>query len=39
MENVTVRMYVDARHELINEINRKEVYEDILAWTEKVLAQ
>ena len=37
MENVSVRMYIDARHELINEINRQEVYEDILQWTEKVL--
>lgn len=37
MKNVTIRLYVDARHELINEINRKEVYEDILNWTEKVL--
>ncbi|MBD5080280.1 MAG: alpha/beta hydrolase [Ruminococcaceae bacterium] len=37
MKNVAIRLYVDARHELINEINRKEVYEDILNWTEKVL--
>ena len=37
MENVTIRLYVDARHELINELNRKEVYEDILNWTEKVI--
>lgn len=37
MKNVSVRLYVDARHELINEINRKEVYRDILNWTEKVL--
>ena len=37
MENLSIRMYVDARHELINELNRKEVYEDILLWTEKVI--
>lgn len=37
MENVSLKMYPDARHELINELNRKEVYEDILFWTEKVL--
>lgn len=37
MKNVAIRLYVDARHELINEINRREVYEDILNWTEKVL--
>lgn len=39
MENVSVRMYVDARHELINEINRQEVYEDILNWAEKVIGK
>lgn len=37
MENVSIRLYVDARHELINELNRAEVYEDILNWIEKVL--
>lgn len=39
MENVYIRLYVDARHELINEINRDEVYQDILAWTDKVLGK
>lgn len=37
MKNVSVRLYVDARHELINELNRSEVYEDILTWAEKVV--
>lgn len=37
MENLSIRLYVDARHELINELNRQEVYEDILLWTEKTV--
>lgn len=36
MKNVSIRLYVDARHELINEINRQEVYEDILNWVGKI---
>ena len=37
MTNLSIRTYIDARHELINETNRQEVFEDILRWTEKVL--
>lgn len=29
---VTMKLYPDARHELLNEINRDEVYADISAW-------
>lgn len=39
MENVSIRLYVDARHELINELNRKEVYDDILRWVDKTLGE
>lgn len=35
--NVEMRLYEDARHEVLNEINRDEVYSDILAWIEKTL--
>lgn len=35
MANVTKRIYPLCRHEILNEINRMEVYEDILAWVEK----
>ena len=31
-ENVTLKMYEGARHELFNETNSTEVFEDILAW-------
>ena len=35
MQNVTVRIYPLCRHEILNEINRQEIYEDILQWIEK----
>ena len=33
--NVTLKIYKDARHELLNEINKKEVFNDILSWLNK----
>ena len=35
--DVTARYYVDARHELLNEINRDEVHADIVAWLTRVM--
>ena len=36
--DVTLRLYPGARHELLNEINREEVYEDVLRFfREKVM--
>ena len=35
MEDVSVRIYPLCRHEILNEMNKAEVYEDILAWTTK----
>lgn len=32
MKDVTMKLYKDGRHEMLNEINNKEVYSDILAW-------
>lgn len=32
MPNVTMKLYPGARHELLNEINKKEVFHDILIW-------
>jgi len=32
MEDVTVKLYPGARHELFNEINREEVTADLIAW-------
>ena len=32
MEDVTIKLYKDGRHEMLNEINNQEVYTDILKW-------
>ena len=37
MKNVFLKMYPEDRHEILNEINRREVYEDIYGWLEKQL--
>jgi alpha-beta hydrolase superfamily lysophospholipase len=31
-KEVTYKFYEDARHELFNEINRKEVFRDVITW-------
>lgn len=35
MENVTMRLYPLCRHEVLNELNRHEVYANILDWLKK----
>jgi len=32
--DVTYQIYKDARHELLNEINKDEVYQDIVNWLQ-----
>jgi alpha-beta hydrolase superfamily lysophospholipase len=32
IEDVNLKLYQDARHELVNELNREEVYRDIIEW-------
>ena len=34
MPNIQMKLYPDARHEILNEINRNEVYADLLNWIE-----
>lgn len=34
-KNTTLKLYPGTRHELTNEINRKEVFEDVLSWINK----
>lgn len=34
-EDVTMKLYPGARHEILNETNRQEVYSDMLAWLEE----
>lgn len=36
IKDVTFKLYKDCRHELLNEINKTEVYKDILDWIELV---
>jgi alpha-beta hydrolase superfamily lysophospholipase len=35
--NVTYKLYQDARHEMLNETNREEVYQDVITWLDKQL--
>ncbi len=37
-KDVTVKLYPGGRHEMFNEINRQEVFQDLLAWLEGKLA-
>lgn len=32
LHDVTIRLYPDGRHEMLNEVNREKVYQDILNW-------
>ena len=34
-QDVIYKIYQDGRHEMLNELNRKEVYEDIVSWMEE----
>jgi len=34
LRNITQRLYEGARHELLNETNREEVYRDVLQWNQ-----
>lgn len=38
MTNVQLKLYNDCRHELLNELNRNEVMQDILNWLESVMS-
>ncbi len=38
-KNVTVKMYPNGRHEMLNETNKQQVYEDVKDWIEKTLQQ
>ena len=35
LRNITIRLYPKARHEILNEFNRDEVYADVLLWLEE----
>lgn len=35
MQDVTIKMYPGARHEVLNELNKEEVWNDVLNWLEQ----
>lgn len=35
MKDVSIKLYKDGRHEMLNELNRAEVYADVLNWINK----
>ena len=37
--DIEVRLYPEGRHEMLNEINRSEVYDDILGWIDRRLGE
>ena len=39
MQNVTCRIYPGARHELLNDYNKKEVTAEILAWCNEICSR
>jgi len=39
MTDIALRLYPGARHEVLNEINKDEVYQDVLTWCDRVLRQ
>ena len=39
VKDVNLRLYRDGRHEMLNEINRDQVYADVLQWLQAHLPQ
>ena len=37
LKNLELKLYEGARHELLNETNRREVMQDIYAWLERTV--
>ena len=37
LKDVTIRLYPDGRHEMLNEVNKAKVYQDILNWLNEKL--
>jgi len=35
IQDITLKFYDDGRHEMLNEINREEVFADVVAWLER----
>jgi len=39
VENIQIKIYKDGRHEMLNELNKLEVYNDIYQWINNILLQ
>lgn len=39
MKNITMKLYKGDRHEILNELDREQVYEDILLWIQEFLTE
>ena len=39
LRDVTMKLYPEARHETLNEVNRKDVTDDLLEWIDRALAK
>jgi alpha-beta hydrolase superfamily lysophospholipase len=37
LKNVEMKLYEDARHEILNELNNDEVFSDIIEWLEEMV--
>lgn len=37
VKNVSCKLYAKGRHEILNEVNKQDVYEDIWNWVEKIM--
>ncbi len=37
IKNIEIKLYPEARHEILNETNKEEVYQDIVNWIEKIM--
>ena len=35
MKDVEIKLYPDDRHEILNELDKDQVYQDILTWLDK----
>ena len=35
LKNLTIKSYKDGRHEMLNEVNKEEVYEDVVKWVRE----
>ena len=37
VKDITFKLFENGRHEMLNEVNRNEVYEFVLKWIEKIV--